>query len=137
MAGEVIRVCPPRVFDFSNIEAGGAQHITVAERIDVSQYARVDLMVRVHDALMTDEASIGVEVVSDGFTTDDPARTFFSDPLGSGIGFNAADAPTAGAFELETLTGGLGSLVAVRVFVKQGAGDAMVRLSIDLALKTT
>jgi len=137
MAGEVIRVCPPRVFDFSNIEAGGAQHITVAERIDVSQYARADLMVRVHEAQLTGTVVITVQLVSDGYTTDDPAKTFFSQPLGAGIVFDATDAVPPGTFELETLTGGLGSLMAVQVKVAQGAGDAMVRLSIDLALKTT
>ena len=98
MAGHIVRVCPPRTFDFTDLGDAGAESITVGERIDCSQYQHVDLIVRVHtDASIASNCSIGVYVVSDGFTTDDPSQDFFSAPLGqSHVVFTNTNVPPAG-----------------------------------------
>ncbi|MCB9594326.1 MAG: hypothetical protein H6719_16465 [Sandaracinaceae bacterium] len=142
MSGHVIRVCPPRQFDFSELGDGGSGFVTVAERIDCSQYQHADLLVRVHtDATFASGCSMSVVVVSDGFTTDDPSQDFFSAALGQGgIIFNGSDPPTAGTLEVATYSSRLGAMLAVFV-VGQQAGTApappsiQARLSIDLTLR--
>lgn len=139
MAGRTIRVCPPRDFDFGDLGANDTSTVTVEERIDASQYDEVDLIVRVHqDATLASGAGhVKVQIVSDGYTTDDPSQDFFSEVLGS---IKLQGAITAGELELATVSSPLGAMVAVQVEGKQPATAVTTqnaRLSIDLAFKTS
>jgi len=135
MAGRTIRVCPPRDFTFTDLGTEDTQTITIAERIDSSQYDELDLMVRVHTAA-TIASAITVQVVSDGFTTDDPATEFFSTPIGS---VELQGSPAAGTLRVQNIASKLGAMVAVQVVGEQAVtpGTTTARLSIDLALKTS
>jgi len=135
MPGRTIRVCPPRDFDFSDLGSNDEQTITIAERLDASQFDELDLMVRVHTAA-TIASAITVQVVSDGFTTDDPATEFFSDPIGS-VSLNGNQ--NAGTLSISNISSKLGAMVAVQVKGTQAGSPATnsARLSIDLAMKTS
>lgn len=135
MAGRVVRVCPPRDFNFDDLGSGSAT-IVVSERIDASQYDTIDLMVRVHTATtISTNGAITVQLVSDGHTSDDPSVDFFSAVLGQGVVLAGAEAV---ALHIESLgaADGIGSMVAVKVVGTAGAGVVTARLSIDLAMKT-
>ena len=134
MAGRVVRVCPPRDFDFSNLSTG-TETVVVAERIDASQYDTIDVIVRVHTDSTISSGSIAVQVVSDGYTTDDPSVDFFSDTIGQGTTLSGS--LSAGDMSVESLTSsdGIGAMVAVRVVGSAGSG-VTARLSIDLAMKS-
>ena len=110
------------------------------ERIDCSAYETVDLIVRVHtDASVTPDSKLSIELVSDGYTADDPSQSFFSGVLDSNpIVFAGADVPSAGDIAIKTYTSGLGAMLAVRVKGEQSnsAGtDVTARISIELALR--
>ena len=136
--GRTVEVCPPRDFTFTNLGLGLSQTVLVAERIDCSAYETVDLIVRVHtDATMGAGSTISVEVVPDGFTSDDPAQPFYGGVLGNAP-VTFITAPSAGDIEVKTYTSGLGAMLAVRVVGDQAnnAGtDVTARLSIELALR--
>lgn len=139
---QVIRVCPPRDFDFTELGDAGTQTIRVAERIDCSQYQALDLVVRVHtDASIASGCSIGVYALSDGFTTDDPSQDFFTTLVPAGqtfIVFTNSSLPAAGHLAVATYTSALGAMAGVAVVGAQPdpAGEALsARLSIDLVLR--
>lgn len=135
MAGRVIRVCPPRDFDFSAVEANEDETVTVLERIDVSQYDALDLIVRLHSATLPTPGTLKVQVVSDGYTPDDPSQDFFSGALG-GITFD--DDPTAPTVRVNSISAGLGAMIAVQVIGAQESTPVTIsaRVSIDVALRT-
>ncbi|MCB9597275.1 MAG: hypothetical protein H6719_31410 [Sandaracinaceae bacterium] len=130
----MVRVCPPRDFDFSNVSTG-TETIVVAERIDASQYDTIDVIVRVHTATtISTNGAIAVQVVSDGYTADDPSQDFFGSTIGNGTTLSGTLA--AGGMTVESLSASIGSMVAVRVVGTAGSGAVTARLSIDLAMKT-
>lgn len=138
MAGRIVRVCPPRDFDFDDLGNNDSQDITVGERIDCSQYDQVDVIVRVHTAAtIPTSATIKVVLYSDGFTADDPSQDFF-DEIDS-VELNST-LKAAGTFVVETFSANLGSMLAVKVRGTMPSPatslDLNARLSIDLALKT-
>lgn len=137
--GRTVQVCPPRDFDFTNLDDAGELVVLVAERIDCAAFRTADLIVRVHtDASIAGECSITIEVVSDGYTRDDPNRAIFGPVLGTGIVFDGAAPPEAGDVVVQTYSSGLGAMLAVRVVGQQAdpAGEEVrARLSIDLALR--
>ncbi|MCB9593988.1 MAG: hypothetical protein H6719_14740 [Sandaracinaceae bacterium] len=133
----MVRVSPPRDFVFDQLTAGQSQTLTVMERIDCTGYDKVDLLVRVHeDSTITTNGAVAVQLVSDGFTQDDPSQDFFSTVLGGQapivFGEGSVD---AGTFEVATVSSELGSRVAVQVVGTGGSGAVTLRLSIDLVLK--
>ncbi len=135
MAGRVIKVCPPRDFDFTNLSTGN-ETVVIGERIDASQYDVMDVLVRVHTATtISTNGAIAVQVVSDGFTNDDPSVDFFSDTLGQGT-ILSGTVPVGLNVESLSASDGIGSMVAVRVVGTAGAGAVTARLSIDLVMKT-
>jgi len=135
MTGHTVRICPPRDFDFSNLGGSPASlTVTLEERIGAAQYDELDLIVRVHSATIGTDATVTVQVVSDGYTDDDPATEFFSSPIGS---VQLDDTAAAGDLEVTSITSKLGSMVAVQVIGAQASNPVsmLTRLSIDLALK--
>lgn len=143
MAGRTIRICPPRTFNFDNLAGGAsaAQTITIAERIDCSQFDTADLIVRVVGDITTgtSPAQIDVVLVSDGFTPDDPSQDFFSDPIATVSFVYSGNQPAyaAGTLKIDSAAD-LGSMLAVQVIgTPATAADTLNgRLAIDLALKT-
>ncbi len=135
MTGRTIRVCPPRDFDFSGLAASQEEIVTVGERIDVSQYDELDLIVRLHEGTLPTPGVLTVRVVSDGFTPDDPSVDFFGAPVGD-VTFD--DEPTAPTLRVTSISSGLGAMIAVQVVGTQAASPVTIsaRVSIDVALKT-
>jgi len=138
MAGRVVRVCPPRDFDFSDVTDQSSDTVIVEERIDAAMYDIIDVCVRVHqDSTLSTNGAIAVELVSDGYTPDDPSVEFFGDVLDSQNVVTLSGAISAGDYALQSITSGIGSMVAVRVKGTGGTGSVQARLSIDLAMKTS
>ncbi|MCA9611051.1 MAG: hypothetical protein KC619_35900 [Myxococcales bacterium] len=117
------------------------QKITIAERIDCSQYDTAELIVRVVGTVTTSYtgSSIKVVLVSDGFTPDDPSQDFFGDPIATASFSYTSNSPTfaAGTLQVQSATD-LGSMLAVQVIGTPVTTAASLngRLAIDLALKT-
>jgi hypothetical protein len=85
MAGALISILPKRVFDFSNVGSGSTLKYTIAERIDISQYADAVVILRVHSAVASG-GSIAFELYGDGFTPEDPGMKFVTSGTLASIG---------------------------------------------------
>jgi hypothetical protein len=86
MAGAVITILPKRVFDFSNLVAGGpSQQCIVAQRIDVSQFVDAVLVLRVHSAVASG-GTIAFEIYGDGHTEEEPGLQFVTSGTLAAIG---------------------------------------------------
>lgn len=140
MAGRTIRICPPRTFNFddlANTDTDDEMVITIAERIDASQYTAADLVVRVvSDVTVTNGSSyIQVRLVSDGFTPDDPSQDFFSSTALASADYTAN--ASAGDLKVAAATD-LGSMLAVQIAANAEGSAATLngRFAIDLVLKT-
>ncbi len=75
MAGLLLSILPMRRYDFTSLQNGQSNSRIVAQRIDISQYITGILIVRVHAA----DCAGGIiepELIQDGYTPEDPARTF-------------------------------------------------------------
>ena len=134
---QVVRVTDPKTFDFDDIGNGGDQTLTIARRVPSAQFTQLDLMVRVHeDVTLVTNGTIVVNVVTDGFTEDDPTVDFF----GAAIATVTLSGPlSAGDFTVWTATTKLGAMVAVQIVATQPgtAGTLHAKISIDLALKSS
>lgn len=131
-----IVVCPPRDFVWSKLAAGQIQYLTLEERIDCAPYDQADLTVRVHtDA--TIPCYVKVHLVSDGFTQDDPSQDFFSSAV---LTVTMTGNQTAPKYLVDTVTDGLGAMLAVRIEAKQHGSVATAftaRLSVGVVLRKT
>ncbi len=140
MAGRTIRICPPRTFTFDTLDGGtSGQTITIAERIDASQFELAELVVRVVGAVTTgvSPAKIEVLLVSDGYTPDDPSRDFFGDALATVAFTYNANGYAVGTLKIGSATD-LGGMLAVQIKGTPAAttGSLNGRFAIDLVLKT-
>ncbi len=118
MSGRIIEVAPKRGYDFSVLEpntGGGYNDITavIAERIDVSAWRDVALVVRVYDVSIAGaNDSLKVSVVSDGWTPDTPSDLFIGSEAASLVLGSSDSAPE---YLLASLTDPFGPRVAVKV----------------------
>jgi hypothetical protein len=84
MAGQIINVIPPRLFDFSNLSTGYTDELVICRALDVSQWADASLLVRVNDV----SALVGGNIVINAYyvapTDDDPGIDFISTAFSGG-----------------------------------------------------
>jgi len=118
----------------------GAQSTqTMAERTELVQSTQVDMRVRVHtNPLAQADSSIKFQLVSDGFTQEDPGTTFFSSSIGESAEITSAT--PVGTLLVTTITTKLGAMVALQVVGEQGVNvDAGLKpeLSVDLIFKSS
>jgi hypothetical protein len=133
-----LRVMPRNAYDFSGLAATHKMAIVVAQHIDVLPFEQVELSVRVHQAEITDGASIIVAAHPDGFTLEDAAQGFISPSHAGSVLIDSNFATrSAPAYLTAHLTGALGRLVAIVITGHQGtkAGKCAAALSVDLVMK--
>lgn len=140
MPGVVIDICPPRIFDFSNVKAlagAAALSVKVAERIDVRRWTEGALLVRVHSFTLGDvDDSIDVAVSPEGFTYEDPTANFTA----SVVATQPLDRTltTTPAFMLQALTVPYGAMVRVDVVanrISNTTATLNAKLSLGLVMK--
>src|SRR5713101_3873802 len=133
MAGVMLKIVPKRVFDFGNIGPTPAtQVMTVAERIDISQYIDCMVALRVH-AADTSGGTITFDLLGDGFTNEDPTLVFqTSSPLFSSLSISANNVvllPYGGTVR--------GQYAAIRVSGNRTSANPLnATVSLDLVLRT-
>jgi hypothetical protein len=133
MAGKVLKVVQKRVFDFGNTATPTSLVLTLAERIDISQYIDCMLNVRVHSSLITGSNSITFDLYGDGYTTEEPGLVFRTpSPLFTSlpVTFGGPALFTYGG----TIHGQYAALVMTGSHATAGAVNAIV--SIDMILRT-
>jgi hypothetical protein len=129
MAGRVINIIPPRLFDFTNLALNGETTIVLAKAIDVSQWPDATLMVRINDtSLVGGELWISTQYVSP--TADDPGADFVVTAPDAFIYIEDGQGPT---FTTVQLTPPLGSAIRVNLTAYRWSSDPMsVVFSIDM-----
>jgi hypothetical protein len=140
MASLLLNILPKRVFDFSNTLVGEEQIVTLAERVDISQYCGGITIVRTHAADLSG-GSILVQTVADGYTQDDPTASFqfasgnFSLP----VSISSEDVSTVPVVQASGSLGGtgLGGQYAAVVLTASRTDPAplIATLSVDLLLR--
>jgi len=143
MASLLLNILPMRVYDFSSVLTNQSQTVTVAERIDISQYCDGVMIVRTHSADCSGGGSILVQAVADGYTRDDPtisfqfASVYFSLPIGiTGVVTVPTVQASAGAQAGFGGAGLTGQYAAMLLTASQGLGGSLkATLSIDLLLR--
>lgn len=122
MSGIVVEVTPKRSFNFDDLDQNTTQTLTIAERIDVSQWPIGYLMVNVFSAAISSTSTITVSVQPDGFTTEDPSVSFI-DPTVANAEIDLGSATVTGDFETEDFSGTWGSVIAVTITATRASGD--------------
>lgn len=136
MAGRVIRVFPLTALNFDNLATSSSITVVLTERIDVSLFREIDLLVRFHTgATLPTGATAVVKALVDGFTPDDPATDFATASAVASVSVQAST--TFPYFGVAAATSAFGSMVrVVLVVTKAGtAGNLSFPLSVDLAGK--
>jgi len=137
MAGRVIRLVPKSLYEFNSLGAGGQTTVALAQRIDVSQYTDLTLMVRAHSVnIPSGSGTLTVRAVADGHTDEDPAQFFIE---GTSLGDVAIDANTSQPeYNTVALSAGSGAMIAVLLIAAQDASqpvDLEATISVDLSMK--
>ena len=145
MSGRIVRVAPRRYYYHNGLGAHEESSVTLADRIDVSSFDKVDLMVRIHaiefgqpNGANPSEAQIKVMVLSDGYTPEAPMPA--GSPFYAAVGELTLTPLSAapGQLKLEQFTGPLGSMLMVVLLFKQDTAESLplnAELSVDLVLK--
>jgi hypothetical protein len=140
MAGKLVTICTPRVFDFTLVSSSGVSlDFVVKNNIDVSGWRSASLMVRTHvNSMATGAGNIRVFAQRESRSAQDPDILFVNtgEQLGQMI-FYPGSNPFDAQF-LETSTTTLGPMVRVVVRgTHTGTGALAATLSIDLCLKSS
>jgi hypothetical protein len=134
MAGEIIKILPKRLFNFSGLAVGSTQVVTVAERVDISRYIDCMVALRSHGTDLSG-GTITFDVYGDGYTLTDPSLTFrTSAPLFASITVPGFPASTP---QLRTFGGtARGEFAALQVTATRTAPNPLLAtISIDLILR--
>lgn len=138
MSGTFIEICPPRMFDFSNIQASAgfaAMSVLVAERINVVPWTQGSLVVRVHSVNIPQPSdSIMVTASPEGFTYEDPTAVF----VASAATTVTVAGTTAPGFSLGALSLPFGAMLRIDVLGNRYSATTdylSARLSLGLAMK--
>jgi hypothetical protein len=67
MPGLVLNVIPKTTYDFADIDVGVSQVIPLGEPIDILQYTRFSIIIRVHDLQIAPSNVLNVGFYADGF----------------------------------------------------------------------
>jgi len=137
MAGRVIRLVPKSTYEFSSLGAGAQTTIALAQRVDVSQYTELTLMVRTHEVnIPSGSGMLTVRAVADGHTDEEPGQ-FFMD--GTSLGDADIDAnTTAPGYDTVSLAAGSGAMISILLIAAQDASqviDLEATISVDLSMK--
>lgn len=141
MSGQVLRVIPRQVFDFTYLGVGANEGRALVGKIPSAQFTEGSLLLRVHNKNIVGTGAIVVNVAVDASTDEDPLNPFVDTQSAlAEVSLEIATGPAPGTFTNVALTaGGLASMLAVTILANQGtAGDALVvDISADLILKSS
>src|SRR5437588_12539149 len=81
MAGMIQRLLPITVFDYSGLAGTMSTTVTLYDRIDVSRWKQVTLIVRAHSNLLVttaigSAATVNLQLVATFPSDDDPSKRF-------------------------------------------------------------
>ena len=131
MAGSIIRVIPPRLLDFSAVSSGSSQEIVLADRIDISAWRQVGLLIRTHSNSI-DGGEIDINAYADTRAEEDPG-ILFTGPMVA-----ASFAGGASNYRMTNLDSSIGSMVKVAAKgTRSSSGSIAAIVSVDLSCKTT
>jgi hypothetical protein len=132
MAGKRVSIMRKRDFDFSTLVFTGAlQNLIILEEIDVSQYIDCMFNVRIH-GVNSSGGAITFQVFGDGYTEQEPARTFSTASVLFSSGVVGSSAPALITF------GGtvLGSLIKVGLVAQRASPNPLrITASMDVILR--
>jgi hypothetical protein len=138
MAGRVIRLVPKTPYEFNTLGVSGQTTLALAQRVDVSQYTELTLMVRVHALdIPSGVGSIKVQAVPDGHTSEDPGLSF----LDTGTVLGSVTIATGSAvpgYTTKALSAGAGPMIAVLLVASQDTSQVTnldATISVDLCMK--
>lgn len=143
MAGTVMRLFGKKTVDFSGLGASGSQMLILHPGVNVAQYTKAQLLVRIHGAqsIANDNATIKVFALQAAPTEEDPALMFYStQPILAMVTIdkNTQQEPGSGTTLLTaSLPCNFGSHLCVVIMAEQSnpAGDCKATISVDLVLK--
>ncbi len=82
MSGDIIRLVPKRVVDFSTLAIGSSQDLVLADRIDLTPWSDITMLARVHTHSLSNGAgSISILALPDGHTNEDPGLNWVQFPI--------------------------------------------------------
>jgi hypothetical protein len=123
-----------RQYDCSGLAVGTSQQITVAERIDVSEFIDCMLVVRVHSVALAASNSMVVDVYGDGHSEEDSGLQFVtSSPLFTSQALSALTTPYMLSYG-GTVRGEFVSVVLTAT--KVSASSCRATISVDLILRS-
>jgi len=145
MAGELRRILPVTLFDWSSMGASQSNSICAVDYIDVSGWKEGQLVVRAHTGTnIGSGATLNVNLISMDPAEDDPATLFTEPPslapnglLSNVIVFSSTT--NAPYMQMTSLIANFGTMARLVLVMNQPAGSpvsAKLVLSVDLILKT-
>lgn len=127
---EVLHLFEKRVFDFSKLNVGATQSLTISERIDITNFGLGTMQLRVHSSDVSG-GTIAFDLYGEGLSRDEPARDFVTNaPL-----FPSIAVQTGPGF---SVSGGqiLGEFARLKVTAtKVSASPLLVTASLDLLVE--
>lgn len=150
MANRVIRVLPRSLFDLSGLGLGGKAGLTLARRVEVSEFTELTAYIRFHPGTQVDHAPSVASLVfdADGYTDEDPGSLYL--PSGQppyALSFQTIKTfsafplvNTGGAMRVLAIPSGFGSLLSIGFVVTANAattGTLQYVFSIDLVGKNS
>ena len=144
MAGQVIRVVPRTVLDFSKLSAGQQQTLGLAFKVDIARYREATLYVRIHSGTSYaggggTPGAMNLLVMAQGYTDEDPGALNGNQPAFM-VQLSSTDIKNvaADAMAVIAVPANAGALIAVLLSFQQNASPlttATVVISADLSAK--
>ena len=138
MSGRLLSLLEMATYDFSDIGTSGTIEQLVVPNIDVSNWPRAELLMRVHSKTITGASTVfGVELRRALPSPQDPSRTFEQAGTGAAqaaVNVNSAAAPL---LVIDDVNAPLGSYLNLYVIAVQSAtpGSINATISVELVLK--
>lgn len=139
MSGTTMRLLPRTDYDYTGLKASGSSTITVARKIDTSQWREAIVLVRLHTASFASN-TINVFWTLDGYTDEDPNETWSAAtgattlPVTLLTFVGGTDTPPI--VKNATLSAPFGPLIMVQLKFSNVSSTALTAsISIDLNLK--
>lgn len=138
MAGSIIRIIPTRLLDFSAVSSGFNQEIVLADRVDVSAWRLVGLLLRTNSSSVWG-GEIDINAYLDTRADDDPGLLFTGPLVGtgsiqSGANYQMVDLDFDSGPDISEPLGAMVKVTAKGTRSSSGAIAALV--SIELSCKT-
>lgn len=135
MAGFRIPVVSKRKVDFTSVSSGGTEDLVLADRVDITRWRSVTLLVAISDQ-STSAGSISILAIPQSWTEEDPGVSFLSTSTFGVVIDGTTPAPAYLNSSLMMLGNGCMSAMAriVARGTKTGAGALSASVSVELAV---